>query len=290
MVDLSNSCKAEENMNIKIYMCCHKSYDSVPPLCVPIQGGRAINPPIENIDGDNVGDNISEKNREYCELTVQYYAWKNEEHDAYGFCHYRRFFCFGKNTKKPYLVFGKMTDGNKKAYFGTEEDALRIISENDIVVTRSEDLGTSVRSYYENAVHHYKEDLSLFLEVLSEKYPGFMPYANSYLSGNRQYLCNMFVMKKVIFDEYCSMLFSVLEEFDKRKTMHGDFQSDRTDGYLGERFLGMFISYAVSKGLRIYEVPRIDVGCTLKKRIIYKLFPPESKLRFFIKKLVKGVI
>lgn len=272
-------------MNIKIYMCCHKSYDSIPPLCVPIQGGRAINPPIDGIEGDNTGDNISEKNREYCELTVQYYAWKNENCGAYGFCHYRRFFCFGKNTKRPYLAFGKMSEGKIKKYLGTAEKATEIISENDIVVTRSEDLGKTVRSYYETARHHYKEDMDLFLGVLSEKYPSLMPYANEYLSGNKQYLCNMFVMKKDIFNEYCSILFPVLEEFDKRKTLHGDFQSDRTDGYLGERFAGMFITYARAKGMKIFEVPRIDAGCTLKKRIICRLLPPESKRRMIIKKL-----
>ena len=75
-------------MNIKIFLCCHKSFSIVPPLCIPIQGGRAINLAVPGVMGDDCGDSISEKNREYCELTVQYYAWKNENLDYYGFCHY----------------------------------------------------------------------------------------------------------------------------------------------------------------------------------------------------------
>ena len=45
--------------------------------------------------GDNVGDNISEKRLKYGELTVQYWAWKNQKADYYGLCHYRRYLSFG---------------------------------------------------------------------------------------------------------------------------------------------------------------------------------------------------
>ena len=41
---------------------------------------------------DDEGDNISNKNKTYCELTAQYWAWKNMEADYYGFFHYRRYF------------------------------------------------------------------------------------------------------------------------------------------------------------------------------------------------------
>ena len=37
---------------------------------------------------DNTGDNISKKNKSYCELSTQYWAWKNIDADYYGFCHY----------------------------------------------------------------------------------------------------------------------------------------------------------------------------------------------------------
>ena len=81
------------------------------------------------------------------------------------------------------------------------------------------------------------------------------------------------------------MLFPILAEFDKRKTLHGDFQSDRTNGYLAERFVGVYLEYAKSKGAKILEVPRIDVECTLKKRILCRLFPAESRIRFAVKRI-----
>ncbi len=277
------------NNKIKIFMCCHKSYNITPPLAVPIQGGRAINPPVDGIAGDNIGDNISDKNREYCELTVQYYAWKNEDYDAYGFCHYRRFFGFGVKTKYPYIAFGKMTVKQQERCLGTAECIEKAVADNDIIVTRPENLGSTVAEYYAASKHHYKGDLELFVDIISEKFPKLTPFTKQYLSQNYQYFCNMFIMKKQFFNEYCEMLFSILTEFDKRKTMHGDFQSDRTNGYLGERFLGIYISYVKSKGTKIMEVPRIDVGCTFKKRALHKLLPPESKRRMAVKKVLRHI-
>lgn len=271
--------------DIKIFACCHKEYDTIPPLTTLIQGGREINPPLEGIMGDNEGENISNKNREYCELTVMYYAWKNVEAGAYGFCHYRRFFCFDKTvTKRPYLAVGKMTEKKKKQYFLSEDETNKILSECDIAVTRAENMGMSVREHYENAPHHYKEDLDLFLEIIGEKAPFLLSYANEYLSSPNNYFCNMFIMDKKYFFEYASLLFSLLSELDKRKTMHNDFQSDRTNGYLGERFLGIYLLYAKANGARIEDFPRLDINCSFTKRLKYKLFPPESKIRKFLKR------
>ena len=50
----------------------------------------------KNIQGDDTGDNISDKNRYYSELTGIYWAWKNRKEDIVGCCHYRRYF-----TAKP---------------------------------------------------------------------------------------------------------------------------------------------------------------------------------------------
>ena len=98
---------------IKIFMCAHKNFTLRPAFCIPIQGGAKLNPPLEGAAPD-YGEfgSISEKNPDYCELTVQYYAWKNEDADYYGFCHYRRFLSFDEGIKAPYLVFGKHLKGN----------------------------------------------------------------------------------------------------------------------------------------------------------------------------------
>ena len=73
-------------------MCCHKQPEYVPKMCTPILCGSALTDSIPDILSDiGSSGSISEKNREYCELTAHYYAWKNVDADYYGFCHYRRF-------------------------------------------------------------------------------------------------------------------------------------------------------------------------------------------------------
>lgn len=82
------------NNKITILVCCHKQdyYAQKYPF-LPIQVGRAISSVDLGIQGDDTGDNISWKNRNYCELTALYWAWKNlKEVDIIGLCHYRRYF------------------------------------------------------------------------------------------------------------------------------------------------------------------------------------------------------
>ena len=268
--------------DIRIFMCCHKQYETIPPLCEPIQCGTALNPAISGILHDNDGVNISEKNREYCELTAHYYAWKNVDADYYGFCHYRRFFGTEK-TKRPYIALKKATEKQLP-----DENELRsLCSKYDMLVPRPEDMGLCAGEHYNTSEYHYPEDLSLFLEILQSAAPQLKSAADKYLKQNRQYFCNMFIMDKVHFFEYCGILFPVLAEFDKRKKLHGDFQSDRTDGYLGEIFTGIYIEYCRDNGAEIKELPRLDTGCSAKKRIGCALLQPESKRRFLAKRIVK---
>ncbi len=270
---------------IRIFMCCHKQYEAVPPLCEPIQCGAALGPAIEGIIRDSAGDNISEKNREYCELTAHYFAWKNIDADYYGFCHYRRFFGADGITKRPYLALNRASDRQ----FPSEEELRALADEYCVIIPRSEDMGFPAGEHYITSRFHYVEDLSLFLEILKEKAPQLYPAAEEYLRQNRQYFCNMFIMRRELFCEYCGILFPVLEEFDKRKTLHGGFQSDRTDGYLGELFTGIYVAHCCRNGVKVKELPRLDVGCSVKKRLGCALLPPESRRRFAAKRLVKAV-
>lgn len=270
--------------DIRIFMCCHKGCSVIPPLCEPIQCGAALSAADFGTLRDDEGENISDRNREYCELTAHYYAWKNVTADYYGFCHYRRFFCADESAGRPYLVRGGLRDA---ALLGSEEFWRSVIARHDIIAPRSEDMGMTAREHYCTSKHHFAQDLDLFLEALSRRAPQLYDAAQRYLSQNRQYFCNMFIMRRERFFEYCGILFDVLEEFDGRKVRHGDFQSDRTDGYLGEIFTGAFISYCRENGASVKELPRLDVGCGAGKRLAYYAFPPESGRRFAVKKLVK---
>ena len=78
--------------NIKILVCAHK--DSRLPqheyFC-PIQVGAALTSARFFPVLDNTGDNISDRNPHFCELTAHYWAWKNLKCDIIGLNHYTRF-------------------------------------------------------------------------------------------------------------------------------------------------------------------------------------------------------
>ena len=81
--------------SIKIFVSHRIDIDSfqIPnPIFVNVLCG-AYRPHKDNgLIGDNTGDNISELQPYFSELTVQYWAWKNQDADYYGLCHYRRLF------------------------------------------------------------------------------------------------------------------------------------------------------------------------------------------------------
>ena len=94
--------QAGQNPDIRIYVVCHKpAYVPETPYLYPIQVGTALSgKKLPGMLHDDEGDNISERNKTYCELTAQYWAWKNEEADYYGFFHYRRYLAFDPSLNK----------------------------------------------------------------------------------------------------------------------------------------------------------------------------------------------
>ena len=81
--------------NIKILVSCHK------PVCIPcsdlylpVHVGSLGKETIPGCQRDDCGENISDRNFTFCEMSGQYWAWKNLEADYVGQCHYRRFFNF----------------------------------------------------------------------------------------------------------------------------------------------------------------------------------------------------
>ncbi len=85
-----------EHDNIKLFVSHHKPFHQIDlPGYTPIQVGKEKATHQLNMIGDNTGDHISSLNPYFCELTAQYWVWKNVRADHVGFCHYRRFFNIG---------------------------------------------------------------------------------------------------------------------------------------------------------------------------------------------------
>ena len=72
-------------MNVKILIAYHKESLLIKDdVFCPIQVGRAVSNTKLDMIGDNTGENISEKNPIYCEMSAVYWAWKNLDADYIG--------------------------------------------------------------------------------------------------------------------------------------------------------------------------------------------------------------
>lgn len=239
-------------------------------------------PVAEGMLRDNVGENISAKNKSYCELTTQYWAWKNQEADYYGFCHYRRFFSF--NEKKlpeddwGCITYPVMNNAVLNELRLSEPAITQYVEKYDFLIAKgiaAKKLNAkSVYDHYTKAEELNVADVDLFLKIIGEKYPELKPVADEYFAGQIFYPCNMFIMKKELFREYSAILFDILEEFENRADMSlYSREGYRTTGHLGERMAGIFYLYLQKKGnYRLGELQIALLG-TAEREVEIKKIP-----------------
>ena len=273
--------------DIKLFICCHRKVQ-VPehPLLVPIQVGAAL--AERHFPGflrDDTGDNISAKNRSYCELTAQYWAWKNVDADYYGFFHYRRYLYPDIKAKLPYRVEREASlpvlDKLGYAEFG------QLIRQYDIIVPKGENMYVSVREHYANAPFHHREDLELVEQIIHKRHPEMSEAQEAYLSDSLCCFGNIYIMRREVFHDYCAWLFPIIEEFDSRADTSGySVQEKRADGYLAERLLGIYVTFR-RNGLKTVELPRVlffDRPEYIRRRLLNAVLPPGSRRRALCRK------
>ena len=274
--------------DIRLFVCCHKpEYVPDQPLLRPIQVGAALS--SERFEGflqDDTGENISGKNRSYCELTAQYWVWKNVSADYCGFFHYRRYLYPHASAKRPYIIRTKPTDALlDKLGYGEWE---RIIERYDLIAPVGEEMHVSVRAHYASAPHHWAKDLALIEEIVAKRNPEMKAAMEAYLSGTVHYFGNMYIMRRKVFEDYCAWLFPILEEFDARADLTGyNPQELRVDGYLAERLFGIYYTH-MKPSLSALELPRVHFHTGRDyyiKRLTNALLPPGSARRAALKQI-----
>lgn len=209
--------------NIKILVACHKADPNIrqDDIYMPIQVGAALHPELDlGFQKDNEGENISEKNPYYCELTALYWAWKNLPKDVeyVGLAHYRRYFKVKKNNLLSIL--------KKK---GT------------IIIAEPESYPTNIFKDYAN--HHNGLDLKETYKIIKRKFINYnKSFEKKILNSNRMSPYNMFIMDRNIFNDYCKFIFDVLFELENKIEIknYNNYQK-RIYGFISERLLNVYI-------------------------------------------------
>ena len=256
-------------MNIKILVATHKKY-YMPKnqIFLPLHVGREGKQDLGFI-GDNTGDNISNKNNNYCELTGLYWAWKNLSCDYIGLAHYRRYFNFRLPNNKYWSLSKEASQENVDKYTYVNETKIKEYLDNfDIILPRKLDLGVPMVTQYKNA--HIAEDWEQLKKVALALYPEYKEMWNICENEQSIYVCNMFITKKEIFEEYMKWLFSILFTLESTIIISNDSYQRRVFGFMSERLFNIFIKY---RGLKVKELPIIffEDHISIKNKIRNKI-------------------
>lgn len=250
-------------MNLTIYAMTHKQFD-VPndPMYQPLHVGH-INAIDLGYPGDDTGDNISHLNCYYSELTGHYWLWKNVKSVEYiGTCHYRR-----------YLI-------NEQEKVLTKKEYENLLKNYDLVTTKRVILNNSY--YYGFSANHNIKALDTAGEVIRDLYPEYYDAYMTLVHQNETYFGNMFVTRKVLFDQYCEWLFTIFAEVEKRIDLDTDEDAyhKRVLGFISEFLLLVWVRV---NRLKVYEC---KVGMLGEKAETREL--KETLAEYFKRKDIEG--
>ncbi|MCQ2960928.1 MAG: DUF4422 domain-containing protein [archaeon] len=248
---------------IRIYVVSHSEEDIKKirndEIYTPLFVGRNGKDNLGFCSDDNFEGNISDKNKDYCELTGLYWMWKMSNSDIIGLCHYRRYFK-GKNGK-----------------FIEKEEILNYLTSYDIILPKKSALikGT----YWETYKEHYISDaLKITRRIISKNSKEYLETFDNVLNQSSFYNYNMFIAPKEIINEYCIWIFPILKDLEEEIDLEN---SPRILGLVAEAIFNVWIEHS---NLKIKETPICYLGNELKFRMFLinnKLFRKIYQILYF---------
>jgi hypothetical protein len=76
------------------------------------------------------------------------------------------------------------------------------------------ELWDTVENQYK--LNHNIDDLNMIIDIIDEYYPEYSETAKKYIKSDNFIPCNIFIMKKEMFNNYCNFVFDILDKFNKR--------------------------------------------------------------------------
>ena len=176
---------------------------------------------------DNEGENISEKNKQFCELTALYWIWKHAREDILGLVHYRRHFLFPKNWKECMLN-----------------------NQVDVILPVPLYVAPTVEENFKS--RHEPSDWEFMMQYLKDNFPENYQAACRFFKGNLYSPCNMFVMKRDVLDALCSWLFPILFKVAEHGGEKDNSYLNRYPGFISERLISLYFEINREKFKLVY--------------------------------------
>ena len=262
-------------MKIKILIAQHREF-KVPnnDVYMPIHVGKSQSNVELGIQGDNTGDNISNKNKSYCELTALYWAWKNlKDVDIIGLCHYRRYFDFRNQINyilpTNYTICNNINDLD----FSIPDRIIQNINKGKVYVTKP--LYYPYPLVVDYSLCHISDDLRILQQIIetTQEKRFIDAYLKVMYSDNKLIHYNMFLMKWNDFDKYCNWLFPLLSEMEKHINIntYNPIQQ-RIWGYMAERLFNVWLiaekKDVLYKNVIMIDEQKINIVKDFTKRIL----------------------
>lgn len=251
-----------DTSKIKILIASHKPY-AVPKsdIYLPIHVGKKNSEnSLTSFISDDTGNNISEKNPVFCELTALYWAWKNLDSEYIGLVHYRRYFKNLKNKKENSIITSAEAPKNAKITRKLQKtlsqpSVEKILQTTNIILPKK-------RNYYiEDLYNHYCKTMNPaplieVQKIIKKKFPEYLPEFDRLKTRRSAHIYNMLIMRHDILDQYCSWIFPILFELEKKidTTDWSDFQK-RYAGRISERLLDVWLN---TNHIQYTELPVIS--------------------------------
>ena len=202
---------------LDIFVFTHKTPDFLPTnkcykLVTLERDKDKVKSNLDTIICNKKKENIFNFERAYSEGSRIHYIWKNIPLKEYvGTAHYRRFFSFLDNIP----------------------DLDEIFKTHDAILPNF-DLWDTVKGQYK--ANHNIKDLEKVIDIINEYYPEYSETAKIYLQNKDFIPCNIFIMKKEMFEKYCEFVFDILDKYNKAMGFTCDLDvfnwvANRTDEY-----------------------------------------------------------
>lgn len=222
---------AAEN-TLTVFVATHVKCDPPHnPIYVPLHVGRHGKADLGYL-GDDTGENISDLNFLYGELTGLFWIWQNVHDVNYvGLCHYRRYFL---NTK------GQAMD---------KSDYIELLEQYDAIVPRHAECEGSYYRHFGRS--HNSKDLDAVERALKRIYPSYAVSYDQAMEGTIFFGGNLIVTRLSILKAYAEWLFNIFAEASEEIDVSGyDDYHKRVYGFLSEQ---MFYVFALANDLKCHE-------------------------------------